>query len=255
MSDTSYSITLYHLFPDLLNLYGDKGNIAVFTKRCEWRGIEVEYRTLLENETPDFDGVDIVLLGGGSNREQLLVSKYAPAVAPALKKYVEDGGVLLAVCAGFQMLGTSYEADGKVIDCFGILDYHTVSGEGRLIGNIAIEAELDGRQMVLVGFENHGGRTDIGDYTPLGKVICGFGSDGTSGLEGVHYKNVVATYLHGPLLPKNPELADYLIEKALQKKYPDTFDGHLAALDNTIEEKARNFVIERERNRQREEGK
>ena len=254
MSD-NYSITLYHLFPDLLNLYGDKGNIAVFTKRCEWRGIHVEYRTLHENETPDFEGVDIVLLGGGSNREQLLVSKYAPAVSPALKEYVEAGGVLLAVCAGFQMLGKSYEADGQTIGCFGILDYCTISGEGRLIGNIAIEAELGGQKMLLTGFENHGGRTDIGSYTPLGKVVCGFGSDGVSGYEGVHYKNVIATYLHGPLLPKNPELADYLIEKALQKKYPDTFDGCLAPLDNTIEEKAKSFVIERELNRQREENK
>lgn len=255
MSETNYSITLYHLFPDLLNLYGDKGNIAVFTKRCQWRGIEVEYRTLMENGTPDFDGVDIVLLGGGSNREQLLVSKYAPTIAPKLSEYVEDGGVLLAVCAGFQMLGKSYEADGQVIDCFGILDYHTVSGEGRLIGNVAIEADLDGRHMVLAGFENHGGRTDIGGYPPLGRVICGFGSDATSGLEGVHYKNVVATYLHGPLLPKNPELADYLIKKALQKKYPGTFDGHLAPLDNTMEQKAKTFVIERELKRQREESK
>lgn len=255
MSDASYSITLYHLFPDLLNLYGDKGNIAVLTKRCEWRNISVQYRTLKEKETPDFEGVDIVLLGGGSNREQLLVSQYAPNVAPALRQYVEDGGVLLAVCAGFQMLGASYEADGKTIDCFGILDYHTVSGEGRLIGNIAIEAELGGRRMVLAGFENHGGRTNIGNYKPLGKVICGFGSDGVSGYEGVQYKNVIATYLHGPLLPKNPELADYLIEKALQKKYPDTFDGHLAPLDNSMEEMAKNFVIDRELKRQREECK
>ncbi len=246
MDAAQFSLTIYHLFPDLLNLYGDKGNIAVLTKRCAWRGIDAQVQALTEGQEPDFGGADIVLLGGGSNREQLLLSRYRSVVAPPLKEYVENGGVLLAVCAGFQMLGTSYEADGEQIDCFGILDYQTVSGEGRLIGNIAIEAELGGKRMVLAGFENHGGRTKIGDLRPLGRVICGFGNDGESGYEGVVYKNTVATYLHGPLLPKNPELADFLIHTALQRKYPGTFAEGLSCLDDSAEQAAKNFIIERE---------
>lgn len=241
-----YCLTIYHLYPDLLNLYGDKGNIAVLTKRCEWRGINAELKTLCEGDVPDFSGVDIVLLGGGSDREQLLVSKRRDEVAAPLKEYVENGGVTLAVCAGYQLMGNFYEAGGERIPCFGVLDIDTVSGEGRLIGNIAVEAVLGGKPMTLAGFENHGGRTDIKNHTPLGRVSFGFGSDGGGTHEGVVYKNTVATYLHGPILPKNPELADYLIETAMQKKYPGAFQSGLPPLDDTMEWKAKTFFVERE---------
>lgn len=242
-----YSLTIYHLYPDLLNLYGDKGNIAVLEKRCLWRGVKTRVKTLCEGEVPDFSDVDIVLLGGGSDREQLLVSQYRGVVAQPLKEYVENGGVTLAVCAGYQLMGNFYEAEGKKIPCFGVLDIDTVAGEGRLIGNIAVEAVLDGRPVTLAGFENHGGRTDIKNHTPLGRVSFGYGSDGSGTYEGVVYKNTVATYLHGPVLPKNPELADYLIETALKKKYPGKYDGALAPLDDTMEYRAKAFLIERER--------
>ena len=243
-----YEINIYHLFPDLLNLYADKGNIAVITKRCAWRGIKVNYKGLYEGETPDFSDVDIVLLGGGSNREQLIVSRYASTVAGPLKEYIESNGVCLAVCAGYQLLGNFYEADGQVIPCFGILDIDTVSGEGRLIGNLAIEATLGGKTIRMAGFENHGGRTNTKNHTPLGKVISGYGNDGKGDYEGVLYKNTVATYLHGPILPKNPELADYLIETALRKKYQDFAD--FKGLDNSMEVKAKEFIIERELKKQ-----
>lgn len=242
----NYGLTIYHLYPDLLNLYGDKGNIAVLTKRCEWRGVQAKVKTLCEGGTPDFSDVDIVLLGGGSDREQLLVSKHRDEVAAPLKEYVEHGGVTLAVCAGYQLMGNFYEAGGERIPCFGVLDIDTVSGEGRLIGNIAVEATLGGKPVTLAGFENHGGRTDIKNHTPLGRVGFGFGSDGSGTYEGVAYKNTVATYLHGPVLPKNPELADYLIETALQKKYPGAFESGLPPLDDAMEWKAKTFLMERE---------
>lgn len=242
-------LTIYHLYPELLNLYGDKGNIAVLKTRCEKRGIKAVVKQLKAGQKPDFNGADIVLLGGGSDREQLIVSRYRDMVAQPLKEYVENGGVLLAVCAGFQLMGNFYEAGGECIPCFGVLDIDTVSGEGRLIGNAAVSAVLGGKEMVLAGFENHGGRTDIKKHTPLGRVIFGFGSDGRGEYEGVVYKNTVATYLHGPILPKNPELADFLIETALKRKYADEFCEKLAPLDDTMEMRAKKFIIEREKSR------
>ncbi len=237
-----YCLTIYHLFPDLLNLYGDKGNVLVLQRRCEWRGIKTNVRYMCENDVPDFDGVDIALLGGGSDREQLLVSKYSNIVSKPLKEYVENGGVLLAVCAGYQLLGNFYEADGKKIECFKVLDMDTTAGDRRLIGNLAVRANLGGKEVTLAGFENHGGRTNVKSNPHLGKVICGFGDDGSGVYEGVHYKNVTATYMHGPILPKNPELADYLIETALKRKYKD-FKGGLSELDDKYEQLAKNFLI------------
>lgn len=234
-------INIYHLFADLLNLYGDKGNIETLVKRCRWRGIDAEVKVLCAGQTPDFSDTDIVLLGGGSDREQLIVSRYKDNVSPPLKEYAESGGVLLAVCAGFQMLGNFYESEGARIPCFGILDIDTVSGNKRLIGNITIEANLGGRAVKIAGFENHAGRTDIKNHAPLGKVLRGFGNDGGSKSEGVIYKNVIATYLHGPLLPKNPELADYLILTALRRKYGD--EVTLAPLDDEMELKAKEYLM------------
>lgn len=242
MSD--FSLTIYHLFPDLLNLYGDKGNVTVLQKRCAWRGIETNVKNMFEKDTPDFSGIDIAILGGGSDREQLLASKYSDTVGPALKNYVENGGVLLAICAGYQLLGNFYMADGKKIEGFKVLDMQTTSGEKRLIGNIAVSANLNGKEVTLAGFENHGGQTDIKQNEPLGKVICGFGNDATRTFEGVHYKNTIATYLHGPVLPKNPELADFLIETALKRKYPSCPILPLSPLDDTFEQLAKKDVCE-----------
>lgn len=239
-------LTIYHLYPDLLNLYGDKGNIAVLKMRCQKRGIEAKIKTLTAGQKADFSDVDIVLLGGGSDREQLIVSRYRDMVASQFKQYVEDGGVTLAVCAGYQLMGNFYEADGKRIECFKILDIDTISGDGRLIGNIAVEAHLGAKTAIIAGFENHGGRTDIKNHTPLGRVIFGYGSDGSGKNEGVIYKNTIATYLHGPILPKNPEIADFLIETAFERKYgqkPSKIDDEY----DIMERKAKEFIIEREK--------
>lgn len=242
------SLTIYHLFPDLLNLYGDKGNVSILQKRCAWRGIDTRVKNMCENDIADFTDVDIALIGGGSDREQLLVSKYSHTVGKAIKRYVEDGGVLLAVCAGYQLLGNFYEADGKRIECFKVLDIDTVASKCRLIGNLVIKANLGGKEVTLAGFENHGGRTDVKSHNHLGKVVSGFGDDGNGAYEGVHYKNVIATYMHGPILPKNPELADFLIETALKRKYGNV-NLPLEPLDDTYELLAKNTIIERTNNK------
>lgn len=240
-------LNIYHLFFDLLNFNGDTGNISVLKKRCEWRGIAVNvYNFTASDDVLDLSDADIVFIGAGSDKEQILVSAFADRVGVPLKEYIEENGVVLAVGAGYQLLGSYFEADGEKVKGFGVLDIYTVSSNERLIGNIAVESELEDKKMVLVGFENHAGKTIIGDYKPLGRVLAGYGNQG-GGIgsdEGVIYKNTVATYLHGPILPKNPEVADYLISKALLRKYNDSIK--LLDLDDNIENTAREFIIGRE---------
>lgn len=210
-------LTIGHLYPDLLNLYGDRGNIQCFRKRLEWRGIEAEVIPFLAGDTIDFSKLDIVLLGGGSDREQELVCEYLKSIRGDFQDYVESDGVVLAVCGGYQLLGTYYKTDEKMIEGLSILDIYTEWESKRLIRNIVLKSPLF--DTPVVGFENHGGRTYIGKHTPFGKVVYGLGNTGKSGYEGVVYKNVIATYLHGPLLPKNPHVCDYLLERALKRKY------------------------------------
>lgn len=242
MSD--YKITILHLYPDLLNLYGDKGNIECMKKRLEWRGIEAEViNCTMDCESMDFSQADIVFLGGGSDREQELVSDRLLSKKQELTDFVENGGVVLAVCGGYQLLGKYYQINERRIDGLGILDIHTDKPKDapRLIGNVIIEC--DGFNSKVVGFENHGGRTSIGSHTPFGRVVKGFGNDGATGYEGVRYKNVIGTYLHGPLLPKNPELCDYILENALKNKYSD-FKG-LSPLDDGLENLAGEYMLNR----------
>lgn len=234
-------ITIGHLYPDLLNLYGDRGNIQCLLKRCRWRGIEAETVTYELDSRIDFSKLDIVLLGGGSDREQMLVCEKLREIRGDFKEYVEQNGVVIAICGGYQLLGHYYNTDKGKIAGLELVDMYTEQGEGRLISNIVLESELF--SMPVVGFENHGGRTFIGDNKPLGKVLYGAGNDGKSGYEGVVYKNVVGTYLHGPLLPKNPQLADYLISRALAKKYGK--DIELAPLDDSQEKEANDYVFHR----------
>ena len=208
-------LVIGHLYPDLLNLYGDRGNIQCFRKRLEWRGMEAEVIPFLSGDKIDFSKLDIVLLGGGSDREQELVCGFLKDIREDFKTYVEDGGVVLAVCGGYQLLGKYYRTDKKTIEGLGILDITTEWEPERLIRNIVLNSPLF--EQPVVGFENHGGRTYIGDHTPFGKVFYGLGNTGKSGYEGVVYKNVIATYLHGPLLPKNPQVCDYLLERAPTK--------------------------------------
>ena len=234
-------LTIGHLYPDLLNLYGDRGNIQCFRKRLEWRGMEAEVIPFLSGEKIDFSKLDIVLLGGGSDREQELVCGFLKDIKDDFKAYVEDGGVVLAVCGGYQLLGKYYKTNKKTIEGLSILDITTEWQPERLIRNIVLNSPLF--EQPVVGFENHGGRTYIGDHTPFGKVFYGLGNTGKSGYEGVIYKNVIATYLHGPLLPKNPALCDYILTNAIKRKNPD-FKG-LGGLEDTLEDMANQYIVNR----------
>ena len=235
-------IKILHLYPDLLNLYGDKGNIECMRKRLIWRGIKAEVVSYTASDTGfDLGDVDILFLGGGSDREQKIVCTRLLEHKEQIKEYVEDGGSLVAVCGGYQLLGKYYKLADETIEGLGILNIKTEQGRKRLISNIVLKPDfIEGE---IVGFENHGGRTEIGIHNPLGKVVFGHGNDGKSGVEGVHYKNVIATYLHGPLLPKNPKLCDYILTNALKRRYPEF--TNLKPLDDALEEKGNKYIVDR----------
>lgn len=236
-------LNIIHLYPELLNLYGDTGNIRCLKKRAQDRGIDVNVYNFSENnEKPDLDNGDIFFMGGGSDRNQQLVYKDFLQYKESFKQLIDEDKVVLAVCGGFQLLGAEYiDKYGNTIEGLNILDYVSRSGKGkRIIGNIIIKSSLDIEPKTIVGFENHGGRT-FSDYEALGDVIVGLGNNDNDMKEGVVYKNYMGTYLHGPILPKNPHLADYIILKALQNKYD--IDS-LEPLDDSIEMKAHNKVIE-----------
>ena len=225
-------LTIVHLFPELLNLYGDGGNVIALTRRLQWRGLPVEVREIGMGDAMDFSQADIVFIGGGADREQMIVKDAMVARKSELSAYVADGGVLLAVCGGYQFLGHSYAMDDVVVEGLGVIDMETVRGEGRLIGNAVIQSDIC--DAPIVGFENHGGRTTLGpDAKPLGRVLGKtFGNNGEDGFEGVHQGNLIGTYLHGPLLPKNPQVADYLIAQAFDRR-GDALE--LAPLDDAVE--------------------
>lgn len=234
-------ITIGHLYPDLLNLYGDRGNIQCMMKRCEWRGIGAETLEFKLEDEIDFSKLDIVLLGGGSDREQMLVCKRLRKIRQDFKEYVEDDGVVLAVCGGYQLLGNYYQTDEGRMEGLHLADLYTEQKPGRLIDNIVLKSDLF--ETPVVGFENHGGRTKIGKNQPFGKVLYGSGNDGESGYEGIVYKNVIGTYLHGPLLPKNPQVCDWLIQKALERKYKEQIT--LTPLDDKQELEANQYIVDR----------
>lgn len=234
-------LTIGHLYPDLLNLYGDRGNIQCFRKRLEWRGMEAEVIPFVSGDTVDFSKLDIVLLGGGSDREQELVCGHLQGIREDFKNYVENDGVVLAVCGGFQLLGKYYKTETKLIEGLSILDITTEWEPERLIRNIVLNSPLF--DTPVVGFENHGGRTYIGSHKPFGKVFFGLGNTGKSGYEGVVYKNVIATYLHGPLLPKNPHICDYLLERALKRKYGE--DVVLEPIKDQLEHLGNSYIVDR----------
>lgn len=231
---------IYHLFYDLLNLYGDRGNIACIEKRLAWRNIPYETHLITIEDDFDLSDADFVLLGGGSDREQAIVCNRLKQVKDILQAYIESNGVLLAICGGYQLLGTSYILNGETIEGLGILDFKTVKGDTRLIGNVVIDSLWCNSK--VVGFENHSGRTLINNYDSFGDIIVGYGNDGKKEKEGLIYKNVVGTYLHGPLLPKNPEVVDKLITLALQRR---GIDMPLIPLDDQEEIMAKNIMINR----------
>jgi len=210
------------LYPDQMNIYADRGNILFLQRRCEWRGIDFSCTTAGPGENFDPGAHDLLYLGGGQDRDQRAVAADMVATKrAALGSAVEDGAVLLAVCGGYQLLGHSYQLDEERLPGLGLADLETVREPGeRLIGNVAIEADLGAGPETIAGFENHGGRTYLGaSATALGRVVKGFGNNGRDGFEGVRQGNMIGTYLHGPLLPKNAWLADRLIALALERRY------------------------------------
>ncbi len=233
-------LTIHHLYADMMNLYGDRGNVISIRKRCEWRGIHVEVLDVNLGEGIRPTGCDLFLFGGGQDREQsLLVEDLAGEKGNTLRAVAEDGGVILGVCGGYQLMGHYYETpEGEKLPGVGIFDLHTEPRkpeEARLIGNALarVPAPETGEAREIVGFENHGGRTYLGEGTsPLGEVVVGFGNNGKDGTEGARRLNAYGTYLHGSLLPKNPWLTDQLILSAL-RRVDDSFE--LDPLDDAAE--------------------
>ncbi len=233
-------LNIIHLYPDLLNLYGDKGNLASLTKRAEWRGIGINLTACTKDDAiPDLTDADIIFLGGGPDKAEEMVCGFLKEKREELSAYIEKEGVLLATCGGFSMLGKEFPTADGLVKGLDVLDITTKMTEGRFIGNIILESSLT--KHPIVGFENRSGKTIIGNYEPLGTVICGYGNTGDSTLEGLVYKNVIATHLHGPLLPKNPELCDQLLTRALKRKYSE-FEG-LSSLDDAAEYMANEYVV------------
>lgn len=233
------NLRIAHLYPDMLNLYGDSGNILCLQKRMEWRNIDYNTSRINIGDRCNLSDYDIVFIGGGQDFEQSLVlDDLNRGVDVSLKKAVENGTVILAVCGGFQLLGKYYKTHkGEIMEFTNILDFYTVGKEKRLIGNYAFKTS---EKMEIVGFENHSGRTYLGKgLKPFGKIVKGYGNNGKDRTEGVRYKNTFGTYCHGPILPKNPEFADMLIRKALERKYDNI---ELLPLDNSIEKLARSQV-------------
>jgi CobQ-like glutamine amidotransferase family enzyme len=230
-------LRLLALYPEQMNIYADRGNLLFLRRRCEWRGIGFSYAASGPGEGFDPAAHDLLYLGGGQDRDQRAVAGDMVATKrEALAAAIDDGAAMLAVCGGYQLLGHSYQLDAEeTLPGLGLADLETVREPSpRLIGNVAIEADLGQGPRTLAGFENHGGRTYLGaGATPLGRVLAGFGNNGEDGLEGVRRDNLIGTYLHGPLLPKNAWLADRLIALALERRHGSAPD--LDPLDDELE--------------------
>ncbi|PLR83008.1 glutamine amidotransferase [Bacillus canaveralius] len=243
---SSKQLTLYYFFPDKLNLYGDRGNIISLAKRSEWRGINLNIKEIRSTDGVTLEDMDLFFIGGGSDREQSVATAELQNIKIQLKEKIESGVPGLTICGGYQFLGNQYiDANGNELECLGILDFYTVAKQPRLTGNILVQSELFGE---IVGFENHAGRT-YHSYRPLGKVEKGSGNNDDSGLEGLLYKNLIGTYLHGPILPKNPAISDYLIAKAIEHRYDeDTASAWITQLDDYLEHLTRKQVCKRVKN-------
>lgn len=262
LSPIRYSLKIGWLYPELMSTYGDRGNIIVLTKRCEWRGIGTQVINLNEGFSAKLlNDLDILFMGGAQDTQQGIVSKdFTLDKIRSLKNKIENGTPGLYICGAYQFLGKYYkDADGTKIKGLGIFNLYTEHpGEEkeRLIGNIVIKAnslwqianskitsDAPSSMRYAVGFENHGGRTYLGkELKPFAEVVKGFGNNGEDKTEGVIYKNSIGTYLHGPILPKNPQIADWFIEKALERKYGRKIK--LEKLDDSLSQKAKMAVLQ-----------
>lgn len=227
------TLNILHLYPKEMNLYGDRGNILSLVRRCEWRGLKAN---IIEYEPGDKfpEKVDIIFGGGGQDSGQEKIAFDLEKISTNLKILIENGTPALVVCGVYQLFGEFYEmSNGKKLKGAGILNLHTTAGKDRKIGNVVVETKLFGK---VVGYENHSGLTFLDEFEqPLGKVLSGFGNNGQTGEEGIIYKNCIGTYLHGPILPKNPKITDFLLEKAL--------GTDLEKLDDSLEDRARRVIL------------
>ena len=234
---SNQKVQICHLYPDLLNLYGDRGNIICLRQRLAWRGIDAEVLEVPVGEKADLTKCDLIFIGGGQDFEQeVLLPDLRSGKDCELKAAIEDGKTILAICGGYQMLGSYYETwDGVRCDFINAIDYYTVGSKKRMSGNFAFECLPESGGSTVVGFENHSGKTYLGSgVKPLGKILAGGGNNGEDGGEGVRYHNVFGTYSHGPVLPKNPELCDFILQTALSDRMeltPLNDQAELAAHD------------------------
>ncbi|MEN8908203.1 MAG: glutamine amidotransferase [Clostridiales bacterium] len=244
-----YEINICHLYPDLLNLYGDRGNIIALQKRSEWRGIKVNIHDVSINDYFDSEKYDIFFLGGGQDYEQEIIQNdFIKKKGSEIINAIEGSKIFLCICGGYQLLGKYYKThDNKEIEFLSALDIWTIAGNRRLIGNTVYKCDLiktSNFEGTIVGFENHSGKTYLGkNVKPLAKVLKGNGNNGEDGYEGAIYKNVICTYSHGSLLPKNPYLTDYILSKALGLKYKDFVS--LNEIDTYFENKAHETMYKR----------
>lgn len=230
-----------HMYPDLLNLYGDRGNLLCLQQRMGWYGHHCTIKSIHLGEKIDYANIDMIFMGGGSDREQGLVYRDLVGRSDEFLASIEDGMPALCICGAYQLLGTSYIAvDGQVMEGLKFFNFITRGAQNRLIGNVLIKACIEGEEISVVGFENHGGRTYFEDdaLQPFGQVIRGYGNNGEDKQEGIKYKNLIGTYLHGPLLPKNPGVADFFLQTMARRRGMELN----AQLDDHIEQMAHEQV-------------
>jgi hypothetical protein len=251
LHNMNYKLTLAHLYPEQMNIYGDRGNVIALQQRCAWRGIELHVTPLGVGDAIDWMACDLAFFGGGQDSGQALIAEdFLHRHGENLARAIEDGLALLAICGGYQLLGHYFLTHtGEKLPGVGVFDIHTVGGKKRLIGNIVVEANLTeagapASKTRLVGFENHSGRTYHGPRVRrLGRVLQGHGDNGEDGCGGAIFRNSIGCYLHGSLLPKNPQLADHLLLLALRRRYGSNVT--LPPLDDTLELQAQHTMVTR----------
>jgi CobQ-like glutamine amidotransferase family enzyme len=225
-----------HLYPDLLDLYSDRGNVMILEKRAAWRGFDVTVEGITLGHEPRLKDYDVLVMGGGMDREQGIVAEDLLRRRDNLAEAIEAGTVVLAICGGYQLLGNYFETStGQRIPGLGLLDIETVGAKMRMVGNVVAEMDIEGKKTTIIGYENHSGKTFLGaGVQPMMKIVKGYGNTGDTGYEGVRQGSVFGTYLHGPLLAKNPVLADYLLKLALRRHRSDV---ELPVLNDELEQR------------------